>query len=194
MIKFKQSPINIKTSEVIEVNRNVHFDYNIESFEVKDTGLNISLTPHTSNNYIIKDGRRFDLIELHFHRPSEHTINSESFDMELHLVHKGNHENLVYSVLLKIEDEGFEFGSPFSNINNTISFDLNRLLPVDCWDYHGSLTTSPFDEVVIWLINQKLMTIQTKQANLINDFYPNNNRCLQPLNDRDVYTICSCNK
>ena len=32
-------------------------------------------------------GKEFKLVQFHFHTPSEHTVDSQQFDMELHLVH-----------------------------------------------------------------------------------------------------------
>jgi len=30
----------------------------------------------------------FDMLQFHFHAPSEHTIDGKGFDLELHIVHK----------------------------------------------------------------------------------------------------------
>lgn len=194
MLQFKQSPINIVRSEVQDLDQEVVFNYSKECFTVEDTGLNISLIPATTHNYIIKHGMKFTLNEVHFHRPSEHHVDDQQFDMEMHLVHGGDHETVVYSLLLQMTADGETFGNPFSNIGNTIEINLSKYIPETCWDYHGSLTTSPFEEVVIWLINQQLINIDETEASLLNSYYPNNNRCLQPVNNRDVYTVCNCHQ
>lgn len=193
MLHFKQSPINIETEKTIAIDRNIEFHYGLEEFHVRDTGLNISLMPTNSNCYVIKNNMRFHLSEIHFHRPSEHHVDNHEFDMEVHLVHQESHETLVYSVLLKITEDGFDFSRPFENLNQNISIDLNKIVPNNCWDYHGSFTTSPFNEVVIWMINQTVHEIARSQAVLINSYYPNNSRCLQPANERNVYTVCISN-
>ncbi len=192
MLHFKQSPINITTIECQRSNLTANFFYTNEEFHVFDNGLNISLMPTNGSSYVIKNNKRYNLSEMHFHRPSEHQVDDKQFDMELHLVHQEDHETLVYSILLKIEDDGYDFSKPFNNIDSNITIDLTKLIPSHCWDYHGSFTTSPFDEEVIWLINKQESTICSSQAALINGYYPNNNRCLQPLNNRQVYSICAC--
>ncbi len=192
MLHFKQSPINIKTDTTIMIDRLVEFNYNSEEFHVMNTGLNISLMPTNAKSYILKNNKKYHLSEMHFHRPIEHHVDGNDFDMEVHLVHQESHETVVYSVLLNIADSGFDFGKPFENIDSNITIDLKTLTAKKCWDYHGSFTTSPFNEVVIWLINQESIDICSSQANLINSFYPQNNRCLQPINDRNVYTVCTC--
>lgn len=191
MQQFKQSPIDIDTTKTINANHKISFNYFQESFHVMDTGLNISLMPINCQSYVIKNDKIYNLSEIHFHRPSEHHVNGDDFDMEVHLVHQESHSTLVYSILLKMDDNGINFGFPFANIDANISIDLSQLTPKSCWDYHGSFTTSPFDEIVIWLINQKPLTILTSQANALNSLYPNNNRCLQPINERDIFSVSS---
>ena len=39
-------------------------------------------------NWIEVMGRRFELAQFHFHRPSEERIDGKQFDMVAHLVHK----------------------------------------------------------------------------------------------------------
>lgn len=193
MIQFKQSPINIETNKVLVSDLSVNFHYQTQEFDVIDNGNNIALMPIDSNCYIIKNNMKFELFEIHFHRPSEHHVDSHEFDMEVHFLHRGKVNILVYSVLLKISENGNDFGSPFTNVGTQTSFDLKPFVPTECWDYHGSFTTSPFDEEVIWLVSQTVQDIKQTEADILNGYYPNNNRCLQPLNERVVYSLCDCN-
>jgi carbonic anhydrase len=39
------------------------------------------------NSSLRVGSRTFDLIQFHFHSPSEHAIDGERFDMEAHMVH-----------------------------------------------------------------------------------------------------------
>ncbi len=189
---FKQSPINIRTKVVKSADKQLSFNYQVEDFHVRNTGQNISLMPIEGKSFIVKNNKIYHLSEVHFHRPSEHQVDYQNFDMEIHLVHQEDHETVVYSVLLHITEDGYDFGQPFNHIDENISIDLTKLVATNCWDYHGSFTTTPFDEVVIWLINQEVLTINKSQANQLNSYYPNNNRCLQPTNGREVYSICTC--
>jgi carbonic anhydrase len=40
-----------------------------------------------SDNHIVLDGKTYMLQQFHFHAPSEHLFDGETFDMEAHLVH-----------------------------------------------------------------------------------------------------------
>lgn len=41
-----------------------------------------------AGNIAYIDGRELELLQFHFHTPSEHAINGRRFPMEAHLVHK----------------------------------------------------------------------------------------------------------
>ncbi len=190
MKQFRQSPINVVTEQTEFKEKVVDFHYHKEVFEVSDNGLNISLTPTTNNNYIGLKRNNVHLTEIHFHKPGEHQIDSELFDMEVHLVHQENSFTIVYGVLLKFSDFGYDFGKPFSNIGNTIEIDLNKLITSDkCWQYYGSFTTTPFAEQVIWLINKQTLEVNQAEGEILSSYYPCNNRCIQPVNDRVVFDV-----
>lgn len=54
----------------------------------------------------------YEPIQFHFHAPSEHTINGESYDLELHLVHRDKVTKkpaAVVGILFKLsEDPDYE--------------------------------------------------------------------------------------
>lgn len=190
MKQFRQSPINFNTCNTINKDKKILFSYHETNFMVQDNLSNIVLIPQEDSNYIEVEQRKVHLTEIHFHRPSEHYIDNAGFDMEIHLVHQENHFTIVYGVLLKLKNNGFDFGEPFSNVNRIISFDLNKLLVnSSCYQYYGSFTTTPYEEKVIWVVNKQVLPISTCQATLLSTMYPENNRCLQVLNDRPVYEI-----
>ncbi len=187
---FKQSPINIEQPFVQEKDIDITFEYRQQNFEVIDTGQNIALSPTYHKSNIKIANKRYFLTEIHFHKPSEHHVDDRQFEMEAHFVHEGAFDTVVYSLLLKIDDAGFDFSNPFANINNTIILDLE---PFICnsrlWMYYGSYTTSPFAENVTWLINCDIGLIAPALANDLTNLYPCNNRCLQPVGTRNVYFV-----
>ena len=40
-----------------------------------------------AGSYVIVEGVRYNLLEFHFHQPSEHTLNGNRIPMEVHFVH-----------------------------------------------------------------------------------------------------------
>ncbi len=82
----RQSPIDIRDGLALDLEP-VLFDYRPSHFGVIDTGrtVQVNLAP---GNFIDVNGRRFELQQFHFHRPSEERINGRQFDMNVHLVHR----------------------------------------------------------------------------------------------------------
>lgn len=153
-------------------------------------------------------------------RGSEHSFNGQFFPMEVHLVHHqqhlpnvsvaashpfglavaaftfkvGNHNN-NYDKLLQYLDK-------IQNPDDTLeipTFPVISLLPetarYDYYRYHGSLTTPPCYESVIWSFFSDQVEISQDQLDkfytlldeehhqLVDDFRP-----IQNLNDRTIYT------
>lgn len=105
-------------------------------------------------------GNRWDLVQFHFHAPSEHLLNGHASDMEMHLVFGDSRDHLLV-VSRWIEQGAFNSALDpiFSNLPQTTtdqlsidSFNLNTLLPsnLESFRYTGSLTTPPFTEGVNW--------------------------------------------
>ena len=106
---------------------------------------------------------KYKLLQVHFHRPSEHQIGGKNFPMEAHFVHRAESGALAVVGVL------FATGMPnaaFSKIVATMpategpavkadaTIDLNTLLPpkLGYYRYPGSLTTPPCAEIVEWLL------------------------------------------
>jgi carbonic anhydrase len=85
-----QSPVNIPISELLRrpsANTMV-FDYtSLKDATVVNSGhgAQVNVAP---GNIMAADGQRWQMVQYHFHSPSEHSIGGWRADMELHLVHK----------------------------------------------------------------------------------------------------------
>ncbi|WP_204349376.1 carbonic anhydrase family protein, partial [Klebsiella pneumoniae] len=70
------------------------------SFSVLDNGHTVQVNVAPGNGITVM-GRRFELLQFHFHRPSEERVNGRQFDMVAHLVHRDEQGRLaVVAVLL----------------------------------------------------------------------------------------------
>jgi carbonic anhydrase len=63
------------------------FDYKPSAFRVIDNGHTVQVNVAPGNSIEVM-GRRYELVQFHFHRPSEERIDGRQFDMVVHLVHK----------------------------------------------------------------------------------------------------------
>ena len=149
-------------------------------------------------NTIAVDGSTYTLRQFHFHAPSEHTLNGEYFDMEMHLVHTNDRDEVaVIGILMKNGTENKAFTKLWNNLPtevgqektlNDMAIDVNDLLPEKrlYYSYQGSFTTPPCTEGVNWLVLTTPIELSTDQLETFTAIYDGNNRPLQPLKQREV--------
>lgn len=189
----RQSPIDIRGGIKVDLEP-IAIDYQSSAFRVVDNGHTVQVNV-AGGNAIEVQGRRYDLLQFHFHRPSEERIDGRQFDMVAHLVHKDPEGRLaVIAVLL---DRGSAHPLVQTVWNNLPlekssevaaagAIDLNQLLPADrrYYTYMGSLTTPPCSEGVLWLVMQQPVTISKEQIAIFSRLYPMNARPVQQASGR----------
>ena len=202
-----QSPVDITNTDPIEFDEILKTSYDGGgATEIQNKNGNFAVIyEEGNNNFINVDGEEFEVANIHFHSESEHAIDGELLDLEMHIVHANETGGL--SVLGLLIEEG-EFNPTLAPIFNTISSDLNadgklsdtvefteeieiaELLPDNSgWFYSGSLTTPPFSEDVNWFVFEESIEVSPEQMDVFEDFLESvdlesNNRDLQPLNGR----------
>lgn len=189
----EQSPIDIESvdTEAADI-IDPALSWQAADLEIINNGHTIQANvPKGSTSEL--DGQTYDLIQFHWHRPSEHTVDGEPFAMELHFVHASVEGNLaVLAVLLEKSDANSLYDTlwehlPEAGETNLLSdVDFSRLLPDDLttYVYAGSLTTPPCSEGVAWNIFATPAGISAEQMEAFP--YDGNARPTQPLNDRSV--------
>lgn len=113
-VGMRQTPVDIDTSALTRTNLPVlTFQYQDTPFYVENTGHVIEVpygagssirlglpSPYSALGWP-QQTDEYQLLQFHFHVPSEHTINGKQADMELHLVHVNQLGDLaVVGVLL----------------------------------------------------------------------------------------------
>ena len=137
----------------------------------------------------------YDLVQMHFHHPSEHLVDGRAFDMEAHLVHRSAAGDLaVVGVLIEAGLENSALGPVFASmpahegpeIAAQAEFDPASILPASraAFRYNGSLTTPPCSEGLTWTVFREPITASPGQIAAFAALYPNNARPVQPMNGR----------
>ncbi len=148
-------------------------------------------------NTIVVDGTTFQVIQFHFHTPSEHAVDGKTEAMELHLVHRSEDGALaVVGLLLKegAEHTGlktvFEAMSVMTGPEQKVegAVDLAALLPESpaTFRYMGSLTTPPCSGGVHWHLFTEPAEVSAEQIAGYRKIFEFDACPLQPLNDRTV--------
>jgi carbonic anhydrase len=189
----RQSPIDIRDGIKVQLD-SVQFDYRASNFRVLDNGHTVQVNVGPGN-FIEVTGKRFELQQFHFHRPSEERINGRLFDMVAHLVHKDIEGRLaVVAVLLDRGNaqplvQAIWNNLPLEKGDEVIArlpLDLNELLPTErsYYTYMGSLTTPPCSEGVLWMVMKTPVTISAEQIAIFSRLYPMNARPIQSASGR----------
>ncbi|MCA9766642.1 MAG: carbonic anhydrase family protein, partial [Carnobacterium sp.] len=199
-----QSPIQLceKTTEEFTYDKPFATRYQFTQFETSFFNHTVHLTPLASEelNVLFFDHKKYVLDDIHFHLPSEHQINHESFPLEMHLVHRSKDNELLVlgiTVLPNKEPANFEksrldslaLNPRVSGRGLIVPVDVAKLLPSkkQFFHYTGSLTTPPTIGPVNWIVfkNQTYMRKGLLQA--FKENIGKTNRPLQPLGNRVVY-------
>ncbi|HEO65674.1 MAG TPA: carbonic anhydrase family protein, partial [Spirochaetes bacterium] len=193
-----QSPINITATERKNESQ-IDFHYGSSPLRLINNGHTIQNNSN-SQSYIIVKGKKFNLLQFHFHSPSEHRINGRRYAMELHFVHRNSIGQLaVLGVLLKRGKENPSLNKLWDNIPYElneekvvgINIEAADFLPYNGSYYHymGSLTTPPCSEGVRWYILKSPIEVSQNQIKKFTNLIRFNARPVQPLNGRVVQAV-----
>jgi carbonic anhydrase len=191
----RQSPIDIRDGIRVDLDP-VQFDYRPSGFRVLDNGHTVQVNVAAGNSIEVM-GRRYELVQFHFHRPSEERVEGRQFEMVAHLVHKDPDGRIaVVAVLIERGPAHPLVQTVWNNLplekgdevaaRSTI--DLTRLLPDDgrYYTYMGSLTTPPCSEGVLWVVMQQPVTVSAEQIDVFARLYPMNARPIQQAAGRRI--------
>jgi carbonic anhydrase len=81
-----QSPIDIRNAKAADLPA-LKFSYGPSAYRIVDNGHTVQVNVDPGS-FITVGERRYDLVQLHFHHPSEERIHGQAFPMVAHLVHK----------------------------------------------------------------------------------------------------------
>ncbi|WP_338845491.1 carbonic anhydrase family protein [Massilia sp. W12] len=191
----RQSPIDIRDGMKVDLEL-INFDYRPSGFTVVNNGHTIQVGI-SGGNFITIMGRTYELMQFHFHRPSEEKINGRGFEMVAHLVHKDPEGRLaVVAVLIERGRAQPLIQTIWNNlplekndvVQPSIVIDMNDLLPNrrDYFTYMGSLTTPPCSEGVLWMVMKEPVQASGAQLALFSRLYPMNARPIQPNGGRVI--------
>ncbi len=189
----RQSPIDIRDGIRVDLEP-IQFSYRPSHFRVVDNGHTVQIAVGGSSIALL--GKTYELVQFHFHRPSEERVNGRLFEMVAHLVHKAEDGKLaVVAVLLDKGKENPVVQTIWNNLplekNEEVTppglaIDVAQLLPENrsYYTYMGSLTTPPCSEGVLWLVLKQPLQISPEQLAIFSRLYNNNARPIQPTYSR----------
>ena len=194
-----QSPINIEGSGFTLNVGSLDLNYQDTPLTIVNNGRTIRVDYQPGSSLTL-DGQAYELLQFHFHQPSEHLISGKAAEMEAHFVHQNQATgNLVVLAVLMSKGEMSQALEsiwqqiPRSDAQTSQVSDLTinalQLLPENSrqyYRYQGSLTTPPCSEIVTWLVLKQPVSVSKAQLTRFLAVIGNNARPVQALNQRSL--------
>ena len=192
----EQSPIDIHEVHNSDL-QPIHFAYRPVPMKIINNGHTIQINVKSGGGITI-GGAKYQLVQFHFHKPSEEAINGKHFDMVAHLVHQDVGGKLaVVAVMLKSGKESPVLQLLWNNLPaddrkehapGNVTVNVASLLPVDqkYYTFAGSLTTPPCSEGVTWYVLKSPVQVSAAQIAAFGKLFPMNARPIQPTNSRQI--------
>ncbi len=194
----EQSPIDIRGARLNKALLPIQFHYIASAVTVENNGHTIEVLVK-SGSYIVAGGVRYELVQFHFHHPSEETVSGKRSDISIHLVHKSTdgklavlavrmHENMdaPNAVLAQLWPHMPKAAGASEKVTEMVN--PGGLLPADqgYWTYIGSLTTPPCTEGVRWFVFEQELTLSRDQLRAFTALYKMNARAMQDAHGRRI--------
>jgi carbonic anhydrase len=199
----QQSPVDIGTAADADL-ADIAFHYQTSPLTILNNGHTVQASYAEGSSIeldgsaIEVDGGTYQLVQFHFHTPSEHAINGAAADAELHLVHRSDDGKLaVVGVLIYEGAENAALAPIVGNLPDEadeqlapagVTVNAADLLPASHLTirYSGSLTTPPCSEGVAWNVMVAPIEMSADQLAALEAIMGHNARPIQPLGERDI--------
>lgn len=196
----RQSPIDI---------RNAQYDWRLRPLTIYSYPTQVQLinNGHTieqeyeNGTALYLDNAHFELLQFHFHTFSEHAVDGDYAELEMHAVFRNGHTGALAVVGKQFETGGYNpflqtlinAGLPEQSGDHSSSGATINLADAlgdtsSYYTYQGSLTTPPCSEIVTWFVLEDIASLSAQQFDAFRDILGNNFRPLQDPNGRVVYT------
>lgn len=189
----EQTPIDLSNGIKGDAG-SVVYDYKPLPLRILNNGHTIQVNADPGSACTV-GGTRFELLQFHFHHPSEHLLAGKGFDLECHFVHKSATGTLaVTGVFVRLGAANAAMKAVFDSmpakegpeVRVDSMIDIAAVLPKSggYFRYMGSLTTPPCSEGLTWTVHKEPIEASADQIQKFAALFPKNARPVQKLNHR----------
>lgn len=154
------------------------------------------------------EGRTYNLVNFHFHTPSEHRINKEHYPVEMHMVHQDQSgATAVLGFVIQLAPLRFS-PLPFVALRKVSQIAPGQTITTDplnfaeiiqyvktkrFYQYGGSLTTPPCSEGLLWFVSPDPLYLNVGTYNDLKASVKYNSRIIQnaPGQQNVIEVACS---
>ncbi len=194
----EQSPLDIRNTHLNTALQPLQFHYVAGPMTLVNTGRGIVARVDPGST-MTANGVRYQLVELQFHHPSEHSIKGKLADMEVDLVHRSDDGKMAIVAVRLNQDRGFPNAflstlwahlptRPDTTAKVAEMVSAGGLLPADrgYWTYVGSELEPPCTEGVRWFVFQEELSISREQFRAFSNLYKVNTRPIEDTHGRRI--------
>lgn len=190
-----QSPIDIRNAMKADLPAlNVSYGEAEPTFFNNGHTIQVNLPP---GQKLTVGDTQYELLQFHFHTPSEEAINGKRTAMVAHFVHRTAEGQLgVIAVLIQPGKTNPAFAPVFEHLPREgekitvdgLKLNLQAMLPAEkgYYSFAGSLTTPPCSEGVSWMVLKNPIQLGPEQIKAFRSAYSANARPLQASNGRVI--------
>jgi len=190
-----QSPIDIRNAVKADLPA-LQFNYSEAAPVLVNNGHTIQINLPAGQKLTVGD-KTYELLQFHFHTPSEEALNGKHTAMVGHFVHKNAAGELgVIGILIQPGKTNAALAPVFEHLPrkgekitvDDLKLDLAAMLPTDkgYYSFIGSLTTPPCSEGVNWMVMKQPIALGAEQIKAFRRIFNANARPIQPLNGRVI--------
>lgn len=197
-----QTPVDIQTNQLTKVSSHqpLKFSFIQSANTIVNNGHSMQVNFTGTDNKVMIGNVAYQILQLHFHSPSETTINKKHFPVEMHIVAVSPDKKLVvFAVLFNTGAANPAISTLWTYLPKTVgnsnslakaNIDYKALLPSNLsYDQlEGSLTTPPCTHGLTWRVLKMPMTMSSAQIAEFRKYYDGNNRPVQALPKGAVIT------
>ncbi len=190
----RQSPIDLRGGIRLDLDA-PRFEYGPTRFRVSDSGRALEVHVGAGLAAVIR-GHVFELNHLSFHVPAEVRVDGRASPLAVHLHHRSADNS--HAVLVVLFESGAEPHPELQTVLNNlpldrggwympqVTFDPLAFLPQQPghFEFHGSLSTPPCTEGVVWIVMKSPLTASLEQIQILRRLHSDNVRPIQAANDR----------
>jgi carbonic anhydrase len=197
----EQSPIDVRNTKKTDLPPLTFESKNAPLRFVTNNRYTIRVNYHPGNgNFLIMGDKRYELVQFHFHHPSEEYINGKApYPMIVHLMYKASDGGIAgVTVFVKSGASNSTVQKVWDHMpvkeggEEVTGVELNPggLVPSETvksyYMYMGSLSAPPCTEGVTWFILKHPLDMSSKQIKAFATLFPNDARPVKPVNGRVV--------
>jgi len=192
---LRQSPIDIRGAVKADLPA-LAFQYGEVEPTIVNNGHTIQVNLPTGQRLKVGD-QTYELLQFHFHTPSEEQVAGKHAAMVAHFVHRNAQGALgVVGVLIQPGKSNAAYAPVFEHLPRSgekimvddLKLDLPALLPArkGYYAFEGSLTTPPCSEGVSWMVLKDPVTLGADQIKAFRRIFNANARPIQATNGRII--------